>query len=334
MRLLAAIEGRSLDHPPVWFMRQAGRYLPEYRALRERYGFQEAVRRPDIASEITLQPWRRFDLDAAIVFADIMTPLEGFGIEVDFAPGPRLEPISIDALAGLGTFDVAAVGFVGETIASVREHLPRDRAVIGFAGAPATLAAYLLEGGGSKTFLALRRALSGSPDTAAAALGVLGRAMREYLVAQVDAGADVVMLFDSWAGLLPLGEWTRLAMPAARVALEDVGVPTIYFAPGAGGSIRAQTQVGSSVTGVDWRLDLAEVRAAFPDRTLQGNLDPGVLLGSPAAIEDGVRRVLEAAGTSAGHVFNLGHGFLPETPVENAELLVKLVHDISREVRS
>lgn len=328
MRLLDAIRREPLDHPPVWFMRQAGRYLPEYRGVRSRYPFSEAIRRPEIAAEITLQPWRRFEVDAAIVFADIMTPLEGLGVDIEFAPGPRLAPMTIDAVAGLPDLDPGAVGFVSQTIDLVRHRLPDDRAVIGFAGAPVTLAAYLLEGGGSKTFLSLRRAILDEPATAAGALMNLGRSMHTYLAAQIAAGADVVMLFDSWAGILSREDWERFALPAARAALDGLDVPTIYFAPHAPHLLDGLSAVGADVYGVDWRLPIGEAWSRIGhDHAIQGNLDPAVLLTDPATVRDAVHAVLDSAGGRPGHIFNLGHGIDRTTPVENVTAMIAAVRE-------
>ncbi len=326
MKLLAALAHEPLDHPPVWFMRQAGRYLPEYRELRSRYSFREAIRRPGVAVEITLQPVRRFDLDAAIVFSDIMTPLEGLGVDVEFAPGPQLEPMTIEAVANLGDLAPEAVGFVADAIDLVRRDLPADRAVIGFAGAPITLAAYLLEGGGSKTFLQLRRALSGAPETSLAALTSLGRSMRTYLASQIDAGADVVMLFDSWAGILSRDEWQRFALPAARAALDGLAVPTIYFAPHAPHLLDSVAAVGADAYGIDWRLPLDEAWSRIGyDHAIQGNLDPAVLLTDPTTIRSAVERILDEAAGRPGHVFNLGHGIDRTTPVDNVAAMIAAV---------
>lgn len=324
MRLVEALRREPMDRPPVWFMRQAGRYLPEYRALRARYSFDEAMRDPRIAAEITLQPLRRFDLDAAIVFADIMTPLSAMGIAVEFAPGPRLTPMGLAEVARLGELNPTRVDFVAGAIAKVRASLDRTVAVIGFCGGPATVLAYLLEGGGSKEHLAFREAMENEDPSVA--LVVLARAMRTYLQMQIDAGAEVVQMFDSWAGLVSLEKFRRWAVPAARQALDDLGVPTIYFAPGAAHLLESFHEVGATAYGVDWRLPLDQawqlVGGQFP---LQGNLDPSLLLGSPEAVHDGTIRVLEEAGGRRGHIFNLGHGIRPETPLESVEAMVDAV---------
>ena len=324
IRLLAALRGERLDRPPIWFMRQAGRYLPEYRELRGRHSFDEAMHSPALGAEITLQPLRRFPLDAAIVFADIMTPLGAMGVRIDFEPGPRLSPLSVDEVAGLGDLEPGRVGFVTETIGRVRAALDPKVAMVGFAGAPVTVLAYLLEGGGSQHFPNLRRALHADDPTEA--LTVLARAMRRYLEAQVDAGAQVVQLFDTWAGLLSPQQFARWAVPAARHALAGLGVPTIYFAPAATHLLELLPRIGATGYGVDWRLPLGECWIRIGEgHAIQGNLDPALLLSDPDTVRSGTGRVLEEAGGRPGHVFNLGHGVLPDTPIENVEAMVETV---------
>ncbi len=324
MRLLRALRREPLDRPPIWFMRQAGRYLPEYRELRGRHSFDEAMRTPALAAEITLQPVRRFRVDAAIVFSDIMTPLAAMGVGIDFDPGPRLTPLSVEEVARLGELDPAKVDFVAETISNVRDSLDREVTMIGFAGGPATLLAYLLEGGGSQQFANFRQALHS--DTAGEALAVLARAMNSYLTAQIEAGADVVQVFDTWAGLLSPDQFKRWALPAAGQALAGLGVPTIYFAPGATHLLDLFHMVGATAYGVDWRLPLGDSwRRVGESHPLQGNLDPALLLCDPETVRAGTIRVLEEAAARPGHIFNLGHGVLPETPVANVEEMVNTV---------
>ena len=324
MRMLRALRQEPLDRPPIWFMRQAGRYLPEYRDLRARFSFDEAMRNPKVAAEITLQPVRRFPLDAAIVFSDIMTPLTAMGVAIEFVPGPRLTPLNFDDVARLGELNPDRVDFVGETISTVRADLDRELTMVGFAGGPVTLLAYLLEGGGSQQFVNFRRALH--CDDPSEALTVLARAMRSYLTSQIEAGAEVVQLFDSWAGLLSRDQFERWAMPAARDALLGLGVPTIYFAPGAAHLLELFPQIGATAYGVDWRLPLGEAWRRLGERhAIQGNLDPSVLLCRPDTVRAATIQVLEGAGGRRGHVFNLGHGVLPDTPLVSVEAMVNTV---------
>jgi uroporphyrinogen decarboxylase len=279
------------------------------------------MRSPNVAAEITMQPLRRFDLDAAIVFADIMTPLTAMGVKIEFAPGPRLEPLGLDEVAHLDELDPSGVDFVAETIEIVRASL--DRTMIGFCGGPATILAYLLEGGGSRDHLAFRLAIENEDPSEAST--VLARAMRIYLQTQIDAGAQVVQMFDSWAGLLSIEDFRSWAVPAARLALADLEVPTIYFAPNAAHLLESFHEVGATAYGVDWRLSLDQSWQLIGDYPLQGNLDPGVLLGDRQTVHDKTIDVLEQAGSRPGHIFNLGHGIRPDTPVTNVETMVNAV---------
>lgn len=323
--LLAALSLQPLDRPPVWIMRQAGRYLPEYREIREKHSFQEVVATPELAAQITLQPIRRFGMDGAVIFADIMTPLEAMGVEMTFDPGPKLEPLTLEEVAALPDLDPAKVASVAETIRAVKEEVPEGTAVIGFAGAPTTLLAYLLEGGGSKDFMRMRAALQARPELAADALGTLARAMSTYLAVQARAGAEVVQLFDTWAGLLGSSTYERLAVPAARETLDSLVVPTIYFAPGAGHTLELQRKIGATGYGVDWRTPLDQAMAVLDGHAVQGNLDPAVLLADPGTIRDQVRRVLAESAGRAGHIMNLGHGIDRRTPPENVAVFVEAV---------
>jgi uroporphyrinogen decarboxylase len=329
MRLLQALRRESLDRPPVWFMRQAGRYLPEYRELRAQFTFEEAMRNPKVAAEITLQPLRRFPLDAAIVFADIMTPLAAMGVDVEFKPGPKLSQHSVADIARLRELDPGQVEFVGETIALARAALDPSVTMIGFCGGPATLIAYLVEGGSSQQFSKFRRAMR--DENPSEALGLLSRAMHAYLASQVEAGADVVQMFDSWAGLLSPEDFQRWVVPAARGALADLGVPTIYFAPQAAHLLESFHLVGATAYGVDWRMPLAsswrKVGEKFP---IQGNLDPALLLADLATVRASTIQVLKQAGSRPGHIFNLGHGIRPETPIVAVEEMLNTVGEWTR----
>jgi uroporphyrinogen decarboxylase len=334
VRLLAALRREPLDRPPVWMMRQAGRYLPEYRELRSRHSFDVAVRTPAIAAEITLQPLRRFPLDAAILFADIMTPLAAMGVPIEFDPGPKLIPQTTGQIASLGELHVDQVGHVAETVGLVRDELDPEVAMIGFAGGPVTLLAYLVEGGGSQHFPDFRLAFhTGDPTEA---LMVLARAMSTYLEVQIEAGVNVVQLFDTWAGLLTPAQFRQYAIPAAKVALAGLDVPAIYFAPGATHLLELLPEIGAAGYGVDWRLPLDEAwRRMGPERVIQGNLDPALLRSDPAAVRSATDDILERVADRPGHVFNLGHGVLPDTPIDNVAAMVETVigHDAERRSR-
>ncbi len=325
LRLLAALAGEPVSPPPVWVMRQAGRYLPEYREVRSRHGFQEVVTTPALAAEVTLQPIRRFDMDGAVIFADIMTPLEAMGVEMTFDPGPKLEPMALRDVANLPELTPDRVAHVGETIRLVKEGVPEHTAVIGFAGAPVTLLAYLLEGGGSKDFMSLRVALRSDPEAAADALSKLARAMKGYLTVQAGAGADGVQLFDTWAGMLDRAMYEQLAVPSARESLEGLSVPTIYFAPGAGHTLDIQAGVGATGYGIDWRVPIEDAFATLPGHAIQGNLDPAVLRTDPETIRREVKDLLARVGGRPGHVVNLGHGIDRRTPPEHVSVLVEAV---------
>ncbi|MGH8959503.1 MAG: uroporphyrinogen decarboxylase [Acidimicrobiia bacterium] len=326
MRLLSALRRQPLDRPPIWFMRQAGRYLPEYRELRRHHSFEEAMCTPSLAAEITLQPTRRYPLDAAIVFSDIMTPFTALGVAVEFTPGPRLTPLDLDEVARLPEFVPSKVDFVAETVSIVRGSLDQQIAVIGFAGGPATVLAYLLEGGGSQHFVGWRAAMNS--DAVEEALDQLAVMTRAYLTLQIEGGADVVQLFDTWAGLLSREQFMRWALPAAQKALAGLGVPTIYFAPGSTHLLDLFQLVGATAYGVDWRLSLGEAwRLVGENRPIQGNLDPALLLSNPDRVQAGTLKVLEEAGGRRGHIFGLGHGILPATPLPNVEAMVRTVHE-------
>lgn len=328
MRLVDALLRNPVDRPPVWFMRQAGRYLPEYRRIRETWDFQSAVHTPAVAAEITVQPVARFGLDAAIIFSDIMTALEGLGVQTEFDPGPKVSPHAIADVARFPSFDADRVSFVADAIGLVRSSLDPETAVIGFAGGPVTLLSYLLEGGGSKEFMAMRAALVQHPDVAEEALQSLGRAMNQYLRSQIDGGANAVQLFDSWAGLLPRDVFVRFAAPAAKAALEGLDVPTIYFAPGAGHLLDLVTEVGADAYGVDWRVPIPEAwQQIGHEHAIQGNLDPAVLLSNPETVTAETAKVVRGAERRPGYVFNLGHGIHRTSPLENVAAMVAAVKE-------
>ena len=326
-----------MDTTPIWVMRQAGRYLPEYRALRERAGFLEMCRTPALAVEATLQPMRRFDMDAAIVFSDILIPVEPMGPAVEFVPEPRLShPVRTRAdVAALRVPDPRVdLAFVLDAIRLARAALEPERALIGFAGAPFTVATYLVEGGGSKEHAETRRMMHGDPDLFADLLARISDTTAAYLAAQIDAGADAVQVFDSWAGVLHPVDFVRFALPAARSVIERVrrpGVPVIYFVNGIGGIAEDLAGSGADVIGVDFRVDLRDAIARLgADTVVQGNLDPGVLLGSEEVVRARARAVVEAGRAARGHVFNLGHGILQQTPVESVAAMVDEVHRAGR----
>lgn len=331
---LAAARGASTSRAPVWLMRQAGRYLPEYRALKERYSFWEMCRTPEIAAEVTLQPLRRFPLDAAIVFSDIMTPLPAMGIGVEFAPGPVVrEPVRTGAdVARLRVPETEEIApYVAEAIGMVRAD--GTAPVIGFAGAPLTVAGYAVQGGGSADHAEFRAWLHRSPRAAHSLLDKLAEVTAAYLRTQVEAGASAVQLFDSWAGVHGRRSYATFGMPYARRvldALAGAGVPRIYLAVGASHLYPQIARLPAEVVSVDWRQPLDASRAALPGKALQGNLDPTVLLAGAETALAAARRVLRD-GLGGPHVFNLGHGVLQGTPPDTVARLVDLVHEFPRE---
>jgi uroporphyrinogen decarboxylase len=333
MTLLRTLRGESGLHAPIWIMRQAGRYLPEYMTIKERSSFVEMTRTPEIAAEITLQPLRRFPLDAAIIFADIMTPLEALGLEIEFSPGPHIaKPLRSDAAIDALSLREPVAPFVGEALEMVRAQLPQDVALIGFAGAPLTLAAYLVEGSGSKEYEHFRAFMRAHPASLHALLGKLTDMSIAYLRMQVESGADVIQLFDSWAGLHDLSTYREFAVPynmRIMEALGDAGVARIFFALGASHLTDAIAQIPAEAVGIDWRTDVRATRQALPGRTLQGNLDPAVLFADRDTIAEAARRVLDA-GSGGAHVFNLGHGIWPSTPVDAVAHLVETVKAYAR----
>ena len=332
-RFLRACRREPVDRTPVWFMRQAGRYMPEYRALREKHSLLELVRTPELAVEVTLQPLRALPLDAAILFSDLLVPLAPLGIPFDFqtGEGPVIEkPVRSAAdVAALRRFDPRdELRAVLETIRLLRRELRVP--LIGFAGAPFTLASYAIEGGGSRHFAKTKALLYGDPATWHRLAGLLADVVADYLRAQVEAGAQALQLFDSWVGALDELDYRELVLPHVRRifdALADLDVPKIHFGTGTGHLLAAQREAGGSVIGVDWRTPLDEAWRLVGDGVaVQGNLDPTLLFAPRERLLARVDDVLRRANGRPGHVFNLGHGILPETPVEAVRAVTEHVH--------
>jgi uroporphyrinogen decarboxylase len=328
---LSACKNERPEHVPVWFMRQAGRCLPEYRALRENHTILEMCRTPDLAVEVTLQPVRRFGVDAAILFSDIVIPLQAMGVELEIKPGvgPVIEkPIrsmaDVDRLLPLHPED--GLSFVLETVGILAQELTVP--LIGFGGAPFTLASYLVEGGPSKTHAQTKALMYGAPDVWTALMDRLAEAVLGYLRAQVAAGAAAIQLFDSWIGALSPQDYERYVAPSVtRIlgGLEDLGVPRIHFGVVTGELLPQMAAAGADVMGIDWRVPLDIGRERVGGRAVQGNLDPTVVFAPWPVVEEKARDVLERGG-GTGHVFNLGHGVLPETDPSVLERLVEFVH--------
>ncbi len=343
-RLLRALLREPVDVTPVWIMRQAGRYLPEYRATRERAGdFPTLCSTPELACEVTLQPLRRYALDAAILFSDILTVPDAMGLGLYFTEGegPHFRKAvrtraDIDAL-GVPDPEVE-LRYVMDAVRLIRRELAGAVPLIGFSGSPWTLATYMVEGGGSKEFARIKRMLFDEPPLLHRLLEVLTRAVTEYLNAQIAAGAQAVMLFDTWGGALTPRDYREFSLAymqriVAAVTREAHGrrVPLILFTKNGGQWLEAQAATGCDALGVDWTTDLADARARVGQRVaLQGNMDPAVLYASPARIRAEVASVLASFGTGSGHVFNLGHGIHPQVDPERVGVLVEAVHELSR----
>lgn len=330
---LDAAHGKNTDRCPIWLMRQAGRHLPEYRALKERYTFLELCKNPELAVEVTLQPIRRYPLDAAILFSDIMTPLLSMGTQIDFAPGPIVaSPIrsqeAVDKLLVPEPEEIAP--YVGETLKELRRQCPVP--VIGFGGAPLTLATYLVQGSGSKDYALFRQFLWSQPEAAHALLEKITEVTIRYLKMQVEAGAQAVQLFDSWAGLHSMSMYQTFGAPYARRVLEALEgtVPRIYIAVGAAHLMPELVTMPVEVLSVDWRTPLSQVRAMMPEgRALQGNLDPAVLLAPKEEITREATQVLRE-GLGGAHIFNMGHGMMREANPDHVQHLIEVVHGFQR----
>jgi uroporphyrinogen decarboxylase len=336
---LAAAWGETPSRPPVWFMRQAGRSLPEYRALRRDTTMLAACATPELVCEVTLQPIRRHRVDAAILFSDIVVPLHAAGIGVDIVPGTGpvvADPVRTAAdVAALPDLDPDAVAPVAEAIRLLLAELgtgAEGTPLIGFAGAPFTLASYLVEGGPSRNHERTKALMHSDPDTWHALLGHLAGITLTFLRAQIAAGVDAVQLFDSWAGALSLRDYRRFVLPhSARVlaGLADAGIPRIHFGVGTGELLGAMGEAGADVVGVDWRIPLDEAtRRIGPGKAVQGNLDPAVLFAGPEAVESEVRRIVAEGRAAPGHIVNLGHGVLPATDPDVLTRVVELVHGL------
>jgi uroporphyrinogen decarboxylase len=337
-RFLKACRREPVDRTPVWFMRQAGRYMSEYRALRERHSLLDICRTPDLATEVTLQPVRRVDLDAAILFSDLLLPLEPMGLPFDFikGEGPQLErpiesPADVDRLRVFEPRE--ALAHVLTAVRQIQSELRGRVPLIGFAGAPFTLASYAIEGGHSNTFAKTKALMYGHPDAWHRLCKKLSSIVSTYLVAQIEAGVNAVQVFDSWVGVLSAADYREFALPHTRPLFDAVEkrVPTIHFGTGTAAILEELREAGGDVIGVDWRIPIDEAWARIgSDRGVQGNLDPTLLLGPPARMLQQTDNVLARIDNRPGHIFNLGHGILPSTPVEHVQMLAQYVHSASR----
>jgi uroporphyrinogen decarboxylase len=332
-RFLRACRREAVDCTPVWFMRQAGRYMAEYRALRQDYTLLQLCRTPDLATQVTLQPVRRIEVDAAILFSDLLLPLEPMGVAFDFVQGegPAIEhPLrtaaDIDRVRVVDPRET--LPFTFEAIRQVKRELGATP-LIGFAGAPFTLASYAIEGGHSSNFAMTKSLMYGDPAAWHRLADRLATVVADYLTAQVDAGVDAVQVFDSWVGALNEADYREFALPHTRKIFDAIGgrVPTIHFGVSTGAILHVMREAGGDVIGADWRTPLDEAwNRIGHDRGIQGNLDPTLLLGPRARLLAGARDVLQRAAGRPGHIFNLGHGILPPTPLEHVQALARAVH--------
>ncbi len=331
-RFLRACRRLPVDRVPVWFMRQAGRYMAAYRKLRERHSILELARSPELACEVTLQPVRAMGFDAAILFSDILMPAKPLGINLEFSPGPKISnPVRSAAdVRRLRDFEPAEdLAFVGEAVGLVVRELAGKTPLIGFAGAPFTLASYLIEGGGSKDYLQTKLFMNAQPAAWDALMRKLCRVTTGYLTMQAQAGASALQLFDSWAGVLTPEQYRRQVLPHSRrliASLQPLGVPVIHFGTGTASFLKDFASAGGDVVGVDWRVELAEAFKAVGPRAVQGNLEPGYLFGPLPALKKEIRRILNIAGKRRGFIFNLGHGVLPKTPEAYVRRAVEWIH--------
>lgn len=336
--MMLACRRKPAPYTPVWLMRQAGRYMPEYRRVRAQHDFLEMCRRPEIAAEVTVTAVERLGVDAAIIFADILLPLipMGVGLQYEKDGGPTIQrPVrSVADLDRIAPIDAAGeLAFVGEAIRMTRRALGDRAPLIGFAGAPFTLASYLIEGGGSRQYQATKTMMYTEPATWDRLMGMLALATVDYLNMQIAAGAEMVQLFDSWVGTLGPDDYRHFVLPhtAAVISALRPGVPVIHFGTGTGNLLELMRDAGGDVIGLDWRVDLGEAWARLGyDVGVQGNLDPVALFADIPEIRQRVRAILDRAAGRPGHIFNLGHGILPETPVDHVRALVDAVHEMSR----
>lgn len=331
-RFLRACRREAVDRTPIWLMRQAGRYLPEYRALRDKYAMLTMCQTPELAAQVTLQPLKRFDLDAAILFSDIMVPLSGMGVEFEIVES--VGPVVANPVRDERGASALRMGqperdtpFVMETIRILRRELRVP--LIGFAGAPFTLASYIVEGKPSRDLLLTKKIMHCQPAAWHALMDRLADTISAYLHAQIRAGAQAVQLFDSWVGVLSPRDYREYVLPYSKKifdALAPTRVPRIHFGTGTAALLELMREAGGDVMGIDWRVPLERAWKRLGNVALQGNLDPAVMLTTPDVIQVQAREILAQANGRRGHIFNLGHGILPNTPIENVERLVEIVH--------
>ena len=334
---MRACRRQPTSYTPIWLMRQAGRYMPEYREVRARHGFLEMCKKPEVAAEVTVYAAHRLNVDAAIIFADILLIVEPMGLDLEFAKGEG--PVIHNPVRGAQDVarlreveDAGALSYVYEAIRITRRELRPDIPLIGFCGAPFTLASYIIEGGGSKNYIRTKTLMYEDEGAWHVLMSLISRALARYLNAQIEAGAQAVQLFDSWVGALSPDDYRRYVLPHTQSVIRQVreGVPVIHFGTGTATLLELMREAGGDCIGLDWRVPLDEGWRRLGDVAVMGNFDPIALFASRQTVRERARRILEQAEGRPGHIFNLGHGILPETPVENVVALVEAVHELSR----
>src|SRR5256885_2323312 len=333
-RFVRACKALPVDRTPVWFMRQAGRYMPEYRAVRKRHSLIEICKNPQLAAEVTITAAEYLKVDAAIIFADLLLPFEVMGLPFHFSAGegPVIEsPVrTADDIRRLRTDSADDLGYVADAVSKVARHFSTTLAVIGFCGAPFTLASYMIEGGGSRHYINTKSLMYSQPQAWDELLGKLVAVTSAYSCAQVEAGADVIQVFDSWVGCLSVEDYRRFVLPRTTElirSLKSSGAPVIYFGTDTSTLLVSMKETGADVIGLDWRIPLHEGWKRLGNVAVQGNLDPVLLFADWKQVKAGARRILDQAGGKPGHIFNLGHGILPETPVENVKALAQYIQE-------
>ena len=334
-RFVRACLRKPVDRTPVWFLRQAGRYMPEYQAVRRHHTLLEICKQPKLAAEVTITAAEKLDVDAAIIFADLLLPFECMGLDFEFqaGEGPVIhKPVrSVDDVGRLRTDRASELGYVAEAIERVVAHFKDRLGIIGFCGAPFTLASYMIEGGGSRNYVHAKTLMYRETDAWRRLLDKLAAVLREFARQQVEAGADVIQVFDSWAGALSVEDYRDFVLPTTKALIRDIqamGVPVIYFGVDTASLLPAMRETGADVLGIDWRTPLGGAwRNLDYACAVQGNLDPITLFAEPDLIRKRVRQILDQAGGRPGHIFNLGHGIVPTTPVENVQDVVRFVRE-------
>ncbi|HEX3987347.1 MAG TPA: uroporphyrinogen decarboxylase [Acidobacteriaceae bacterium] len=334
-RFVRACLRQPVDRTPVWFLRQAGRYMAEYMEVRRHHSLLEICKRPELAAEVTITAAEKLDVDAAIIFADLLLPLECMGLAFEFqaGEGPVIhKPLRTAAdIAALETTRASELAYVGEAIERVVAHFHGRLGMIGFCGAPFTLASYMIEGGGSRNYIETKKLMYGQPDAWRMLLDKLVGVLREFAAQQVKAGADVIQIFDSWAGALSIEDYREFVLEPTKTLVREVqaqGVPVIYFGVDTASLLPSMRETGADVLGLDWRTPLDRAwRGLDYACAVQGNLDPITLFADQELLQTRVRQILDQAGGRPGHIFNLGHGIVPGTPVENVQAVVKFVRE-------